>query len=226
MKVGTDGTLLGAWAHGGSRVLDIGTGTGLLALMMAQRFPASQITAIDIDGEACEQARQNVALSPFSDRVEVLHKSLQQFCDETAYSIDNQTDLLSPSFDSIVCNPPFFVNSLKAPDAQRSIARHADTLTYAQLFRAVSILLAPQGEFSVIVPFDCREAFMAEAFLHALHLVRLCAVSTTPNRPPRRYLLSFSRQPASEVERTEGVIQTAPNVRSPWYQHLTADFYL
>lgn len=99
MKVGTDGVLLGAWASGGTRILDIGCGTGLIALMMAQRFPAAQVVGIDIDEEACGQARENVAASSFSDRIDVAHCRLQDYSGE--------------EFDAIVSNPPFFLNSLK-----------------------------------------------------------------------------------------------------------------
>ena len=105
MKVGTDGVLLGAWSRGGKRLLDIGTGTGLIAMMMAQRFSEAEIVAIDIDEAACLQAKENVANSPFATRVRVVHTSLQQFDGENC-------------FDCIVSNPPFFVNSLPNPDVK------------------------------------------------------------------------------------------------------------
>ena len=120
MKVGTDGVLLGAWALGGSRVLDIGTGTGLVALMMAQRFPQSVVDAIDIDEEACRQAAENVAASPFAGSVHVGHCPLQDF-------------LSSQPYDAIVSNPPFFVDSLNNPDVRRPLPRHTDTLPFAAL---------------------------------------------------------------------------------------------
>ena len=226
MKVGTDGTLLGAWAEGGARILDIGTGTGLIALMMAQRFSKARVTAIEIDQEACLQARENVANSPFFDRVEVLDCSLQQFVNDYSLLSDIQENMQNFGFDSIVCNPPFFVNSLQAPDEQRSTARHATQLTYAQLFDGVSRLLAPEGVFSAIVPFDYQEAFTTEAILHGMHPWRVCAVKTTPRKQPRRYLLAFRRQQAPAVEQTIGVIEESPNVRSAWYRQLTEDFYL
>ena len=116
MKVGTDGVLLGAWARGGSRVLDIGTGTGLIALMMAQRFPEAEIEAIDIAEAACLQAKENVANSVFARRVRVVRAALQQYVGPK-------------SFDCIVSNPPFFVDSLHNPDALRSMARHTSTLS-------------------------------------------------------------------------------------------------
>lgn len=226
MKVGTDGTLLGAWANGGLRVLDIGTGTGLIALMMAQRFPEAHVTAIDIDQGACLQAHENVAASPFASRISVVHASLQHFCDETLHLSENQPNDVCCQFDSIVCNPPYFVNSLKAPDEQRSMARHADTLPHTQLFSAVSQLLADEGEFSAIVPFDCRAAFESEAFLHGLFQLRICAVRTTPHKPPRRYLLAFRKSAVARIEQTVGIIEDAPCQKSAWYRQLTDSFYL
>ena len=138
MKVGTDGVLLGAWAHGGQRILDVGTGTGVVALMMAQRYPDARVTAVDIDEGAVRQARLNSGRSPFSERVTVLHERVQALGHEGEY-------------DAVVSNPPFFVDALKAPDQQRSMARHADTLTYGELMTAAWRLLSVDGELSVIV---------------------------------------------------------------------------
>ena len=210
MKVGTDGTLLGAWAHGGSSVLDIGIGTGLVALMMAQRFPESRIVGIDIDHDAVEQALENVTASPFRniEVVEVDAKLYEGTC-----------------FDAIVCNPPYFVDSLQCPDIQRALARHTVSLSFRDLFAAVSRLLADDGEFSVVIPFDCKARLEAEAALAGLFKVRECAVKTTPRKQPRRYLLAFRRHPA-DLEQTEGVIEIRPSERSEWYQELTKDFYL
>ena len=125
MKVGTDGVLLGSWADGGDRILDIGTGTGLIALMMAQRFDGAHIDCIDIDPKACQQARGNVADSRFSSRINVYHSDVSSFEPPQQY-------------DSIVCNPPFFSESLKCPDEQRSMARHTDSLLPQDLFRHTS----------------------------------------------------------------------------------------
>lgn len=210
MKVGTDGTLLGAWARGGMSVLDIGTGTGLIALMMAQRFPESHVTGIDIDHAAIVQAIENVVESPFSN-VEIVEKDAKTFS--------------ASSFDTIVCNPPYFIDSLKCPDVQRSLARHTSSLSYGDLMAAVNRLLADDGEFSVVIPFDCKASLESEAVLAGLFKVRECAVKTTPKKQPRRYLLAFRKHPG-ELELTEGIIETTPNVRSPWYQELTKDFYL
>lgn len=211
MKVGTDGTLLGAWARGGHTILDIGTGTGLIALMMAQRYPEAQVVGIDIDHEAVVQAKENVAASPFN--IDIIE------ADAKTFNVQRST------FNVILCNPPYFVDSLECPDSQRTMARHAASLAYGELMTAVNRLLADDGEFSVVIPFDCKARLECEASLAGFFKVRECAVKTTPRKPPRRYLLAFRKHP-DKLELSEGVIETAPNVRSEWYQQLTKDFYL
>ena len=123
MKVGTDGTLIGAWFSAdcnNSRILDIGTGTGLIAIMAAQRFSGAQVVGIDIDSDCIEQANENVAASPWCDRISIIHSALQEFTS-------------SEGFDAIVSNPPYFVDSLLSPDEKRSTARHANTLSFNDL---------------------------------------------------------------------------------------------
>ena len=207
MKVGTDGVLLGAWATGGTRVLDIGTGTGIIALMQAQRCPQAQVTAIDIDEGAVRQASHNVAQSPFADRIEVLHESVQDF------------DGADGCFDAIMSNPPFFIDSLNAPDRQRNIARHAETLTYGQLMQAAWRLLADGGEFSVVVPFDYRQRMEDEATFVGFFPSRVYAVRTSARKPAKRFLLAFRKHPCP-CERTEITLGDEA------YTLLTKDFYL
>lgn len=204
MKVGTDGVLLGAWAHGGMHVLDAGTGTGIIALMMAQRFPEALVTAIDVDEGAVRQAQENVLQSPFSERIEVLGESLQQH---------------EGRYDSIISNPPFFMDSLKAPDAQRTMARHTTTLTYQELMQAAWRLLTDEGELSVVVPFDYRQRMEDEAVFVGFFPSRICAVKTTEKKAPKRYLLAFKKHPCP-CEKEELTIG------SEAYRQLTQDFYL
>lgn len=204
MKVGTDGVLLGAWAHGGMHVLDAGTGTGIIALMMAQRFPEALVTAIDVDEGAVRQAQENVLQSPFSERIEVLGESLQQH---------------EGRYDSIISNPPFFMDSLKAPDAQRTMARHTTTLTYQELMQAAWRLLTDEGELSVVVPFDYRQRMEDEAIFVGFFPSRICVVKTTEKKAPKRYLLAFKKHPCL-CEREELTIG------SEAYRLLTQDFYL
>ena len=216
MKVGTDGTLLGAWATSPglsegvrSEVLDIGTGTGLIALLMAQRYPQAQVTGIDIDPLAARQARENVAASPFADRVNIIEGDIRQAL----------TNLPAPSFNAIVCNPPYFDASLPSPDAQRTLARHTASLSYRELMTCASRLLSDDGELSVVIPFDCKAHLEAEAVLAGLSAVRVCAVRTTPTKPPRRFLMAFRKHPAPTVSEELTIGSAA-------YDELTQPFYL
>lgn len=211
MKVGTDGTLLGAWAKGGRTVLDVGTGTGLIALMMAQRFPAARVVGIDIDCQSVGQARENVSESPFAKCVSIEEADVKSFKAEP--------------FEAVVCNPPYFIDSLHCPDSQRTLARHTSSLTYAELMTSACRLLADDGELSLVIPFDSKSRLEQEAALAGVFKVRECAVKTTPQKQPRRYLVAFRKHP-SELELTEGVIETSPGVRSTWYEELTKEFYL
>lgn len=215
MKVGTDGTLLGAWARGGSRILDIGSGTGLVALMMAQRFPHARIMGIDIDAEAVAQARANVQSSPFNDsgRMDIL---LSDVCTYTC----------EQPFDAIVSNPPYYDHSLACPDEQRTLARHTLSLSYRDLMAAAWRLLSEEGELSLVIPTECKSKLESEAALAGFFKVRECTVKTTPRKPVRRYLLAFRKRSCHEVELAEGIIELSPRVRSPWYVELTKDFYL
>lgn len=222
MKVGTDGTLLGAWARTSipsvseePRILDIGTGTGLIALMMAQRYPKAMIKAIDIDVDAVNQACENVAESPFSSRVEIIHADVSTF---------NSND----SFDGIVCNPPYFLSesSMESPDLQRRIARQTHSLDFKSLVCSVKRLLAPKGLFSVIIPVDSYGLMANEAMLAGLYVSRFCRVRTTPRKNPKRILIEFSQSPINEIDSKDVVIEIEPNVRSSWYHELTQDFYI
>ena len=228
MKVGTDGTLLGAWAsvpdmrrgdsHPGSAgvparpgadaplILDIGTGTGVIALMMAQRFPSAHVVAVDIDASAVVQARENVAASPFSDRVQVWEGDIRTLFDNKQETINNKRETINNKretinnkrwvFDAIVCNPPFFDQSLESPDARRTLARHTASLSYRELMACCWRLLADGGELSVVIPFDCKGRMDGEAALAGFFKTRECAVRTTLRKPPRRHLLAFRKHPA------------------------------
>lgn len=218
MKVGTDGVLLGAWARvGGLRLLDIGTGTGLLALMAAQRSPEARVTAVEIDPEAFAQAKENVGRSPFADRIEVLLQDIRSY------------EPPRP-FETILCNPPFFSEDTLPPSASRALARHASLLSFGDLISVVSQrLLAPDGVFHVILPYGESNQFENEAFIRGLKTIRRCLVRTVERKPPRRVLLSLS--PASSAfsvsSTSETLVLQAPDgSRSPEYARLTADFYL
>lgn len=215
MKVGTDGTLLGAWAdlpqHG--RILDIGTGTGLIAIMAAQRTAEAHITAIDIDSECISQARENVEATRWSERIEVVHTPLQEFS-------------AAEPFDVIISNPPYFVDSLLSPDAARSTARHTDTLSFDDLAQGVLQLLAQDGHFALILPPTEMERFLSAA-RGRLFLTRRCEVWTTPTSGARRIMAQLSPQPTTPPQSEKLIIEDhGPQGYSEDYKRLTRDFYL
>ena len=214
MKVGTDGTLLGAWAKGGYSILDVGTGTGLIALMMAQRFPEAQVAGIDIDADAVLQALENVAASPFSNRITIL---LQDFSSSNLLPLTSHLFPLK-TIDTIVCNPPFFTQSLPCPDNKRTMARHDDTLSYRTLTTNAWHLLSDDGELSVIVPADQQSHMDAEASLAGFSLCRACLVKTSANKPPKRVLLAYRKHPVTPLF-------TTLTIGSAEYHELTKDFY-
>ena len=211
MKVGTDGVLLGAWATVSPEdrlALDVGTGTGVIALMLAQRSAGLEIIGIDIDEAAAGEAASNFAASPWASHLAARPVSLQTFISEWEQQ----------PFDLIVSNPPFFSASLKAPDAQRRTARHNDTLPLVELLAAARRLLSPSGRLSVIYPPEEARAFVMESESAGLYLSRLTRVISVAGQPPKRHLMEFSRTPAQPLF-TDLVIG------SPEYSTLTADFY-
>lgn len=216
MKVGTDGTLLGAWADapsGASRILDIGTGTGLIALMMAQRFPEALITGVDIDPDATWQAQENVAASPFSNRIMINRMDAAKIADKEGY-------------DAIVCNPPYFIDSLTCPQDQRTLARHAVSLTYESLMHTAANLLKIDGILSLVIPAGSQNNIESAATFEGFFLNRICLIKTTPNKLPKRHLVEFRKHPAGQVRFEEQVLETSPGQRSEWYHHLIKDFYI
>ena len=214
MKVGTDGVLLGAWtdlSHS-RRILDIGTGTGLIALMLAQRCMDARITAIDLDSAAVEQAQENIQASPWKDRIEALQ---QDIC----------TYPPNGTFDTIVSNPPYFIDSLKCPDGQRSTARHTDTLDADRLIGKVSELLTSDGRFSIILPAEQTEDLIRVAGEKGLHPSRQTWVITRPGLSPKRILMEFRKIPVT-LQPDELVIELERHVYSEEYIALTKEFYL
>lgn len=217
MKVGTDGVLLGAWTGlrtTDRRLLDIGTGTGVIALMLAQRAPEAHVTGIDIADTS--QARENADASPWGARLTFATCPVQRF-------------EASAPFDLIVSNPPFFDDSLLCPDAGRTTARHTVTLPFTELCDAVVRLLAPSGRFAVVLP--CSEVpRLLRAAGGRLAVVRRTEVHTTPRRPARRTLLEMMpTEAASEVAAVSDELFVGtgqPECYTPEYRALTRDFYL
>ena len=219
MKVGTDGVLLGAWAQGGKKILDIGTGTGLIALMMAQRFPLADIDAIEIDKGAFEDAQLNVSQSPFNDRINIINCCLQDYlrCHETC---------TEGVYDTIACNPPYFINSLKNPLQSRTTARHADSLSPQELIYHAKRLLKTKGTLSIIIPYDNKDILEAEAIFNGLSVLKLVNIKTKSSKPTKRCLIEFGKDATKQCEEEEQVLTTDKGTRTEWYQNITQEFYI
>lgn len=218
MKVGTDGVLLGAWAPVSNNpfsILDIGAGTGLIALMMAQRSTAEQIDAIEIDDEAYEQAVENFEESKWGDRLFCYHAGLDEFVEE----------MHDEEYDIIVSNPPFYSENYSSGNEQRDKARFTESLPFEHLIEAAAILLSENGIFSVIIPFKEEEKFIAIAAEFDLYPAKITRVKGTPETEIKRSLMAFTRQQA-ETNFDELVIETARHQYTPKYTELTKDFYL
>jgi tRNA1Val (adenine37-N6)-methyltransferase len=218
MKVGTDGVLLGAWApvnHNPFSVLDIGAGTGVIALMLAQRTHAEQIDALEIDEEAYEQSVENFENSPWGDRLFCFHAGLDEFIDEP-----------EDEYDLIVSNPPFYSEDYKTENEQRDLARFQDAMPFEELIEAADLMLSENGIFAIILPFKEEEDFIALAKEAELYPLKITRVKGTPLSPIKRSLLAFSRKENAEIEIDELIIEIDRHIYTPEYIELTKAFYL
>lgn len=218
MKIGTDGVLLGAWApleNNPFSILDIGAGTGVIALMLAQRSNAEQIDALEIDEEAYEQSVDNFENSPWSDRLFCFHAGLDEFMEEP-----------EDEYDLIVSNPPFYTDDFKSATEQRDLARFADAMPFEDLIEAADLLLSENGIFAAIIPFKEEENFLALAAAFELYPVKITRVKGTPTTEIKRSLLAFSRIEKIDFPTDELIIETARHIYTPEYIELTKDFYL
>ena len=218
-----------------TNILDIGTGSGLIALMLAQRCPSAHIDAIDIDAEAVAQAKENFADSVFRLQLSAFESRLQD------WQIVNDKCSDGKSYDLIVSNPPYFQNSLKNPDPGRKTARHTDSLSFEELIAHTVRLLAENGVFALILPAEAEEEIRTIASAAGLQLVRVTRVYSKESKPARRVLLAFCRQPSSlshqflavshqpsavsPIEESL-VLEDEKGGRSAAYSNLTRDFYL
>lgn len=198
-------------------VLDIGTGSGLVALMLAQRFPQAEIDAIDIEPSAVEQARYNFLQSPWKERIRCFLSPLQEWQTEKRY-------------DLIVSNPPYFQNSLKNPDKGRELARHTDSLTYAELLHYSAQLLAHEGVIALILPAESEDDIIRLGISEHLSCTRLTRVYSKAGKPAKRILIEFSAAkptaPSSPIIPSDFYIESPTSPRSPEYTALTSAFYL
>jgi len=213
MKVGTDGVLLGAWTDcsRSEKILDVGTGSGLIALMLAQRSNAL-IDALDIDENACKQAAYNVEKSIFLDRIRIIQSDFNDFYADYKY-------------DLIVSNPPYFTNSLPAPDSQRNIARHNHALSFEILLKKSITLLTGKGKIALILPYDAENQIQSLAESNGLFLCRETIVRPKPDANPKRILLEYSKI-KTEPETSTLYIEKERHVYSEEFRKLTEEFYL
>ncbi|MCA6422140.1 MAG: methyltransferase [Flavobacterium sp.] len=219
MKIGTDGVLLGAWCpidnHPFS-VLDIGSGTGILSLMLAQRSNAEKIDAIEIDENAFEQCVENFESSPWSDRLYCYHAALDEFVDE----------MEDEEYDLIISNPPFYSENYKSDNNSRDLARFQDALPFEELVEAAQLLLSENGIFTVIIPFKEEEKFIDLCAEAKLYPVKVTRVKGTPTAEIKRSLLAFKRYELPVLTADELIIETARHQYTQEYIELTKDFYL
>jgi len=217
MKVGTDGVLLGAWCpidNNPFSVLDIGAGTGILSLMLAQRTSAEQIDAIEIDENAYEQCVDNFENSPWKDRLFCFHAGLDEFVEEP-----------EEEYDIVISNPPFYAEDYKTDNEQRDLARFQDALPFEELVEAADVLLSESGIFAVILPFSEEEKFIALAKNLDLFPFKITRVKGSPTSEIKRSLLAFSRSEKA-IAIDELVIETERHQYTSEYISLTKDFYL
>lgn len=219
MKVGSDGVLLGVLAPtiDSGRILDIGTGTGLVGIMLSQRCPQAMVTGVELDANAAKQAEENATSTGW--KIKIINKSIQDFssqCEE--------------KFDLIVSNPPYFINSLKAPEKNRNTARHADELSFEELIESAEKLLSEEGKFSVIIPYSEEENFIGIA--NKRNLIAESSVRIIPKvgKDPKRSVITFCKcknKINCNINVTELVIEKEErHCYSDEFKKLTADFYL
>jgi len=217
MKIGTDGVLLGAWCsleHKPNSILDVGSGTGILGLMLAQRCNADIIDAIEIDDKAYQQCVENFENSIWSDRLFCYHASLEEFVDD-----------IEDSYDLIICNPPFYSEDYKTDDSQRDLARFSDAMPFKHLIKSVSKLLSENGKFSVIIPFKEEQHFITLASKKRLFPNHILHIKGNPSSEIKRSLIEFYFR-ESDVKITKLIIETQRHQYTQDYINLTKDFYL
>jgi tRNA1Val (adenine37-N6)-methyltransferase len=218
MKIGTDSVLLGAWCpidNNPFSVLDIGAGTGILSLMLAQRSHAEQIDALEIDEEAYEECVENFENSPWRDRLFCFHAGLDEFIEEP-----------EDEYDIIISNPPFYSEDYKTDNSQRDLARFQDAMPFEELIEAADLLLSENGIFAVIIPYKEEERFIDLCSEVELYPVKATRVKGSHTTPIVRSLLAFKRYELSALTADELVIEINRHEYTDDYINLTKDFYL
>jgi len=215
MKVGTDGVLLGAWASANkyNRILDIGAGTGLIALMAAQRFPEAIIEAVEIEPSAALEAQQNFNQSPWKDRILLHEMRIQDFASDNYFNL-------------IISNPPFFENSQKSGEEAKDLARHTEQLAFTELIFAANNLLKEGGTFAVIIPADHSDKFIRLSQAQGLFCNKICKVKPTPDKDAKRVMIAFNKFSTDLIEEELIIESGGRHVYSDQYKELTKEFYL
>lgn len=215
LKVGTDACILGAWTKQAApvRILDIGTGTGLLTLMLAQRYKYAQLDALEPEQTAAAQARDNFLKSPWNDRIRLYQLPVQEFFPGYTYEL-------------IICNPPFYPRHLKSADSGRNMALHQETLTFAALARACSRLLTVDGLCYILLPPRQAAEFEAEAALQGLFVQQRLLVQDRPQLPVHRTITSFSTSSSPQIKEAQLRIRDADGAYSTAYRKLLQDYYI
>lgn len=229
MKVGTDSDLLGALAAGGSRILDIGTGTGVLSLLMAQRFPEAEIHAVEIDDDAVKDASLNFSESKFADRITLHHLSFQDFLEQQRVgegSTPSESGKPQETFDCIICNPPYFHKSMECPDNRRLRARHTSSLPFEVLIGGAYELLSDGGVFSVCLPPEVYSVFCEECIKQGFSLQDLYCIKSIPDQPVKRYVLVHKKGVVKELRRHDACMRNADKTVSDWYKETLRDYLL
>jgi len=218
MKVGTDGVLLGAWCSLESlpkTILDIGTGTGIISLMLAQRSSAITIDGVEVDPSAYMQTVDNFENSDWSDRLYCYNASFQKFADDTN----------KETYDLIVSNPPFYTEDYITKNSSRNKARFTSSLTFKELIGGISKILSKSGFFSTIIPFKEESTFICLAEQHSLHLNKICRVQGNKNSDIKRSLMTFSFNKV-KISETNLIIENSRHKYTKEYEELTNNFYL
>ena len=217
MKIGTDAVLLGAWSNLKNNpfsILDIGSGTGVLSLMLAQRSNSEIIDALEIDENAFEQCVENFENSTWSDRLFCYHASLEEFVDE-----------IQDNYDLIISNPPFYSEDYKSNKPQRDLARFEDALPFEHLIDSVSKLLSSNGTFNVIIPYKVEQDFINLAESSNLFPNKILRIKGSSESEIKRSLIEFSFT-KSEVKIENLTIEISRHNYTKEYIDLTKDFYL
>jgi tRNA1Val (adenine37-N6)-methyltransferase len=216
MKVSADAVILGAWTEFGfaKKIIDIGTGTGLLSLMAAQKSQAD-ITAVEIDPGSVEQAKQNFDLSPWKNRIHTVYNSFQKFTLQT-----------TEKFDLAICNPPYFNGSYQSPDKSRNTARQDKLLPLPVLFSGIKKILSPTGKFYIIYPFVQKHTLLKAAEKESFYPLKILEIKTKPGKTPNRIAVCFTTKKSTAIIEQLHLRDELTKKYSKEYRNMTSDFYL